>query len=214
MRQQDGRQPGIGLGTVRLGPRQLGGGVTRQDRIAGQCDGLGRTAHGVHDLRTLGGRAGVAPQLRRGQHLAIGIDRHETVLLAGHGQRRDARAHRRIDAGEAGLHRGHPVGGVLFAAAVVPADQVERYAGAGHEGARGGVVHHHFQALRTCIDAGDEAHAVSFFMRAPARRCAAARWPTPRRRVRCRASGPHGPTHSGRPCPNAASRAPAVLPSM
>ena len=65
-------------------------------------------------------------------------------LLAGHAQRRDAMADADIDRVEALAHRIDPRGGLLFAAAVVAADQVQRCAGAGD----------HAQCGRSVAEAG------------------------------------------------------------
>ena len=158
MRQQDGRQPCVGVGTVGPGPGQLGCGIAGQDRVARERDGAAYPTHGVHDLRAFGRGAGVAPQLGRRQHLACRIHRHEPMLLAGDRHRDDACAQRGIDPGETIMEGRYPIGGRLLAAAVGRAVQREQRAGGGGHRLRLRVVDQHLQALRPCIDPCNQTH--------------------------------------------------------
>ena len=158
VRQQDRRQARIGLRAVLAGPRQLGGGVAGQDRVAGQLDAALCAARRVHDLVALGGGTGVVPQLGRGQHVAALVERHESVLLPGHADGRHARAQRRIDPRKTRAHRVHPPVRALLAAAVVAGRQVQWLARGRDNLARPGVIDHELHALRAYIESSKQPH--------------------------------------------------------
>ena len=159
VRQQDRSEARVGLGPVLARPRQLGGGIAGEDRIACGTDARARPADRVHDLPAFGGGAGVAPQLGRREDIATGIQRDEAVLLPGHRQRHDAPAHGGVDATEARTHRVCPCGRFLLATAIVATVERKRLAGAGDHLFRGCVVDHDLQALGARIDAGVKTHA-------------------------------------------------------
>ena len=161
VRQQDRRELRVDLGPVLARPRQFGGRVTGENRIAGRLDAARRAAHRVHDLAAFGAGAGVAPQLGWPQDLARRIHRHEPVLLAGDTQRLDAMADADVDGVEALAHRSDPRGRLLLAAAVLTADQIQRRTGIGDHPARIGVVDHQLDALGARIESGDDGHGIT-----------------------------------------------------
>jgi hypothetical protein len=112
----------------------------------------------VHDLLAFGLRAGVAPQLGRRQHLACGVQRHETVLLARYADAGHPCAQRRIEPGEAGADRVDPPFRALLAATRVIGDQVDGLPLDGQHAAHGRIVGDQLDALRADIDANDKAH--------------------------------------------------------
>src|SRR4051812_1968075 len=83
MRQQHVAQAAIVGRLVALQPENLRRGETREEGEAGLADRGLLAAELLRENRALGGRAGVTPQLGGADDIALLVERHEPVLLAG-----------------------------------------------------------------------------------------------------------------------------------
>ncbi|MNP30619.1 hypothetical protein D3C76_1236980 [compost metagenome] len=124
----------------------------------------------------LRGGFGVAPEFRRAQHLALIVEQHQAVLLAGHANAENRLA---IDLGrEQGAAGGggegfQPLLGVLFAATIRAADQVVAGGSLAEHFTTGRVEDDGFGALGAAVDAEEElsnCHAGSLDISKPSSR--------------------------------------------
>jgi hypothetical protein len=97
VREEHGGEPAEVGRLVALEPEDLGRGVARQEGQARGPDDGGRSAQGAGEEVALLGRRGVAPELGGPDDLAVAVERHEAVLLAGDADAADAPA---VDLGD------------------------------------------------------------------------------------------------------------------
>ncbi|MNG01750.1 hypothetical protein D3C84_847430 [compost metagenome] len=114
----------------------------------------------------LRGGFGVAPEFSRTQHLALIVEQHQAVLLAGHANAEDRLAigfGREQCAASGGGEGFQPLLGVLFAAAIGAADQAVAGGSLTEHLTIGRVEDDGFGALGSAVDAEEElsgCHAV------------------------------------------------------
>ncbi|MNH04022.1 hypothetical protein D3C79_632980 [compost metagenome] len=154
--QQHMGQAGEQVGEVPFAPQQLGYGITRRNHQPQAFDRALRAAERVQQCLVFCRGFGVAPELGRAQYLALGVQHHQAMLLAGYRQRTDGLA---IDAGlmqrasDCRVQGGEPVGRVLLAAPVAaPCRRVRGTTKAQHP-ATAGVQHQRLGTLGTAINA-------------------------------------------------------------
>jgi hypothetical protein len=83
------------------------------------------------------------------------VEWNETVLLARHTDRNDARTLQRFELGKASTYRVDPPLGVLLATTVRVSDERQGTAMGGDDRALSGIVGHELDALRADVDSDD-----------------------------------------------------------
>ena len=146
---------------VAFEPKNLGRGKPRENQVARLANGGFRPAELFRDDRTFRRRARVAPQLRRTDHLAVGVERHEAVLLSRNADPPDPRA---VDFcgyfAQHKIQRGRPLLRMLLHMAHRQTrDQGVWSARLGHDLAGAEIEDDRFNALSSGIDADVEGHA-------------------------------------------------------
>ena len=84
VRQEHVPEPGIVRRLVAFQPEYLGRSKPGKDEVAGLADRGLRSAEFLGEDRALRRRAGIAPEFRGADHIAVEIERHEAVLLPRH----------------------------------------------------------------------------------------------------------------------------------